>query len=102
MAKNLPAMQETKARSLGQEDSLGKEMTTHSSFLDWRIPWTQEPCGLQSVGSQRGRMANAFTFFPEVCHSRRYLQDKVFLSSAPPLLCPIKDPGIQTLTRRLF
>ena len=40
-------------QSLGQEDPLEKEMTTHSSILDWRIPWTVEPGGLQSIGSQR-------------------------------------------------
>ena len=41
-----PAMQETRVRSLGQEDSLEKEITTNSSILAWRIPWTEEPCGL--------------------------------------------------------
>ena len=54
--KNLPAMQELPeawARSLGQEDSLEEEMATHSSILAWRIPWTEEPGGLQSIGSQR-------------------------------------------------
>ena len=53
MVKNLPATQETWVRSLGQEDPLKKEMTTHSSILAWRIPWTEEPDGLQSMGSQR-------------------------------------------------
>ena len=51
--KRLPAMQETWVRYLGQEDSLEKEMATHSSILAWRIPWTEEPGGLQSMGSQR-------------------------------------------------
>ena len=51
--KNLPAMQETQVPSLGQEDPLEKEMATHSSILAWRIPWTEEPGGLQSLGSQR-------------------------------------------------
>ena len=51
--KHLPAMQETWVRSLGQEDPLEKEMVTHSSILAWRIPWTEEPGGLQSMGSQR-------------------------------------------------
>ena len=50
--KNLPAMQETQVQSLGQEDSLEKGMTTHPSILAWRIPWTEEPGGLQSMGSQ--------------------------------------------------
>ena len=51
--KHLPAMRETWARSLGWEDPLEKEMATHSSILAWRIPWTEEPGGLQSTGSQR-------------------------------------------------
>ena len=48
-------MQETWVRSLGQEDRLEKEMAPHSSILAWRIPWTEEPGGLQSTGSQRVR-----------------------------------------------
>ena len=55
MVKNLPAMQQTRAQSLGGEDSLEKEMTTHSSILTWEISWTEEPVGLQSLGSQRDR-----------------------------------------------
>ena len=51
--KRLPALWETWVRSLGQEDPLEKEMATHSSILAWRIPWTEEPGGLQSTGSQR-------------------------------------------------
>ena len=51
--KHLPAMRETWVRSLDQEDPLEKEMATHSSILAWRIPWIEEPGGLQSVGSQR-------------------------------------------------
>ena len=50
--KNLPAMQETRGKSLGQKDPLEKEMATHSSILFWRIPRTEEPGGLQSMGSQ--------------------------------------------------
>ena len=53
MVKRLPAMQETRGRSLGQEDSLEKETATHSSTLAWKIPWTEEPSRLQSTGSQR-------------------------------------------------
>ena len=52
-AKHLPAVQETQVRSLGREDPLEKEMATQSSILAWRIPWTEEPGGLQSTGSQR-------------------------------------------------
>ena len=51
MVKNLPTMQETWVRFLGQEDPLEKEITTHSSILAWRMPWTEEPVGLQSMGS---------------------------------------------------
>ena len=54
--KNLPAsagVKDTRVQSLGKEDTLEEEMTTHSSILAWRIPWTKEPGGLQSMGSQR-------------------------------------------------
>ena len=53
MVKNMPAMQENQVRSLGWEDALEKGMATHSSILAWRIPRTEEPGGLQSMGSQR-------------------------------------------------
>ena len=55
MVKNLPAMQDTQVRSLGQEDPLEKEMATHSSIFAWEIPWTEEPGRLQSTGLQRVR-----------------------------------------------
>ena len=51
--KCLPAMQETRVQSLGGEDPLEKEMAPHSSILAWRIPWTEEPGGLQCMGLQR-------------------------------------------------
>ena len=53
IVKNLPATQEIRVQLLGQEDPLEKEMATHSSILAWRIPWTEEPGGLQFMGSQR-------------------------------------------------
>ena len=53
MVKNLPVTQDTRVQSLGQEDPLEKEMAIHSRFLAWRIPWTEEPDKLQSMGSQR-------------------------------------------------
>ena len=53
--KNLSAMQETQVPSLGQEDSLEKEMAIHFSILTWRLPWTEEPGGLRSMGSPRVR-----------------------------------------------
>ena len=52
MVENPPTGQETQVQSLGLEDPLEKEMATHSSILTWEIPWTEEPGGLQSVGSQ--------------------------------------------------
>ena len=58
MVKNPPAVQETQemwVQSLGPEDPLEKEMATHSSILAWKIPWTEEPGGLQSMGLQRVR-----------------------------------------------
>ena len=51
--KNLPSMKDTVVRSLGQEDPLEKGIAVHSSILAWRIPWTEEPGGLQSMGSLR-------------------------------------------------
>ena len=53
MVKHLPTMQETQVQSLGQEDPLEKEMATHSSTIAWKIPWTEEPGRLQSMGLQR-------------------------------------------------
>ena len=53
MVKCLPTMWETQVQSLGREDPLGKEMATHSSTLAWKIPWTEEPGRLQSMGLQR-------------------------------------------------
>ena len=53
LVKNLPAVQETWVQTLGWEDPLGKEMATHSRILAWRIPWTEEPGRLQSMGLQR-------------------------------------------------
>ena len=53
MVKNLPTMPETQVQSLGRADPLEKDMATHSSILAWRIPWTEEPGGLHSMGWQR-------------------------------------------------
>ena len=55
VVKNPPAVKETQVPSLGREDLLEDEMTTHSNILAWRIPWTEEPGGLQPMGSQRVR-----------------------------------------------
>ena len=61
MVKNLPAMQESQVQSLGQEDSLEKEIATHSSILAWKIPWTEEPGGLQSTRLQSQTQLSDFT-----------------------------------------
>ena len=57
LVKNLPAMRESWVPSLGWEDSLEEEMATHSSILTWEISWTEEPGGVQSVGSQKVRFS---------------------------------------------
>ena len=62
MVKSLPAMLETWVWSLGQEDPLEKGMATHSSIPAWRTRWTEEPGGLQSMGSQSGTRLSGFTF----------------------------------------
>ena len=67
--KRLPTMQETRVRSLGWEDPLEKGMATHSSVLAWRIPWTEEPGGLQSTGPQRvghDWVTDTFTFHKRI------------------------------------
>ena len=67
MVKNVPGMHETQVRSLGWEDPLEKEMANHSSILDWRIPWTEEAGGLQSIGSKRAGhdwATNTYRGFP--------------------------------------
>ena len=63
MVKNLPAIRETRIRSLSQEDPLEKGMANHCSILAWRIPWTEQLGGLQSMGSQRVRHDWQKTFF---------------------------------------
>ena len=65
MVENLPAMRETQVRGLGQEDPLEKRVATHSNILAWRMPWTEEPGGLQLMGLQRDghdQVTNTFTF----------------------------------------
>ena len=76
MVKNLPVVQEPWARTLGQEGPLEKGTVTHSSILDWRIPWSEESGRLQSMGSQRvghNRVTNTFRFV--VAFLRRKWQD---------------------------
>ena len=76
MVKNLPTMQETQVQSLGQKDPLEKGMATHTSILTWRIPWTEEPSELQSMGSQRIRHDwVTTTFTSQVSHMDIYVCD---------------------------
>ena len=67
MVKNLAVMQEIQIPSLGWEDPLEKEMAAHSSILAWRIPWTEEPGGLQSMGLYRVGHTERLTLSPSVC-----------------------------------
>ena len=67
MVKNLPAMQETKVQSLGQEDLLEKGMATHSSILAWRIPWTEEAGGLQSWACEESDTTEPLTLSLSDC-----------------------------------
>ena len=62
MVENLPAMQKTQLQSLVWEDPLDKEMATHSRILAWRIPWTEEPGGLQSMGCKESDMTEQLCF----------------------------------------
>ena len=75
--KRLPAMQETRVRSLDQEGPLEKEMATHSSTLAWKIPWTEEPGRLQTMGvTKSGTRLRDFTFllsFPSLYPASRFL-----------------------------
>ena len=68
MVKNLPEIQETRVQSLGREYSLEKGMVTHSSTLAWRIPWTEESGGLQSMGSQELDMTKQLTCIDNLWH----------------------------------
>ena len=71
MVKNSPAMQETWVQSLSWEDPLEKKMATHSSTLAWRIPWTEEPGRLQSMGLQSRTRLSDFTFTLYILDSSR-------------------------------
>ena len=92
--KNLPALQETWDWSLGQEDPLEKEMATHSSILAWRIPWTEEPGGIQFMGSQRvghNWVTNPSTFhltLPYCSHSDSHLESQWRAHTLPRGLWP--------------
>ena len=85
MLKNLSAMQETRVRSLGQEDPLEKEMATHSSILAWEIPWTEELGGLQSIRSQESEATEWLTHTHTHTHHcwRRCHKQRNLLSFMP-------------------
>ena len=78
MVKKLPSMQETQVQSLGWEDPLEKGKTTHSSFLDWRIPWTEKPGRLQSMGLKELDRTELITLFHGVAMSQTQLNDFIF------------------------
>ena len=83
MVKSLPTMQETRVRSLGEEDLLEKEMAIHTSILAWKIPWTEEPGRLQSTRLQSWTRLSDFTSLsPCVCYSPRDSSWLVSLVSA--------------------
>ena len=75
--KNLPAVQEAEVQSLGQEDPLGKEMATHSSILAWKIPWTEEPGGLQSMGLQESDLTQQLNYHKTEAPSNKHKFRKI-------------------------
>ena len=80
VVKNLPAMQETWVQSLDPEDPLEKGMAIHYSILVWRIPWNEEPAGLQSVGLQKvghNRATNTHTYTYTYRHTSILIQDNL-------------------------
>ena len=84
--KELPAMQDTWVRSLGQEDPLKKGMATHSSILAWRIPWTEEPGRLQSVGRRELDMTERLSIVHSTSYDSRVLEVELkysFISEDP-------------------
>ena len=90
--KNLPAMWEMWVCSLGHEDPLEKEMTTHPSILAWRIPWKEEPGGLQSIGSQKSdTQFSSVQFSRSVVDSLRPHESQ---HARPP--CPSPSPGVHS------
>ena len=105
MVKRLPAVQETGVQSLGWEDPLEKEMATHSSTLAWKIPWTEEPGRLQSMGLQRVRhdwatslhftscISKAFGFWATFSRSKsqNYQDNSSLLGDMHACVCMLRD-----------
>ena len=109
--KRLPAMQETWVRSLGWEDPLEKEMATHSSILAWRIPQTEKPVGLQSMGSQRVRhdCVASLHLMPltgpdnpllchYVCYYLKWVYDNEMFTTGDTLTCSYGGLGKKSVT----
>ena len=94
MVKNLPAIQETRVQFLGQEDPLEEKMATHSSILAWEIPWTEEPGGLQSMGSQRVRHNLATKFHFSLWFGTSLPGISLFLNTSPPISGQIAQESI--------
>ena len=94
IVKNVPAMQETWVQSLAWEYPLDKGMPTHSSILTWRIPWTVEPCGSQSMGSERVRClwaTNTFTFVTwSLIYFHRHTHVTIHIPLYKMLTCPLR------------
>ena len=95
--KSLPAMQETWVRSLGREDPLEKEMATHSSILAWRIPWTEEPGGLQSTGWQRVGTTEGLHLLQNIQSSLCYRVGPWCLSILNITVCNMSVPNSLTI-----
>ena len=91
MIRNLSAMQETQVRSLGRKDPLEKEMATHPSVLVWRIPWTEEPVGLQSMGLQNQTQLSNF-------HTHTHTQGTSQGNRNHPSDCLDADKGTERFT----
>ena len=95
MVKNLPTMQEILVWSLDQEDPLEKRMAIHSRILAWRIPWTEESGGIQSMGSQRVRhnwATNTFTFTPIQNKKLKKKLERCFSKEDTQMINKIKEP----------
>ena len=96
MVKCLPTMRETWVQSLGWEDSLEKEMATHSSTLAWKIPWTEEHGSLQSAGLQR---AGHFLSFFQCSPSHYYVMEMLLSHKLPSVLKPVFTSLHNTIVR---
>ena len=97
--KRLPTMWETRFQSLGGKDPLEKEMTTHSSILAWKIPWMEEPGGLQSMGWQRVGHDFTFTFTFTRLFQSRSVNRSVMSDSRDPMDCSLPGSSAHGILR---